>query len=478
MSELPTPANIGLIGLGAMGANLGLNLAEHGVTVTAYDQNPDTVARFTRTAQKQRARPERLRVYSDMAAFIGALPRPRAILALVPAGDPVDAVIGGLGPYLDSGDIFIDGGNSHFRDTDRRIQSLAGRNIHFVGMGISGGHTGARRGPSLMPGGDPVAWEQLRPLLEAVAAQVNGEPCVAWLGRGSAGHYVKMVHNGIEYALMQLIAESYDLMHRGLGLNHEEMHPLYRNWAQSPMGGFLLEITAAILQQRDPLGEGYLLCKILDSARQKGTGQWTSQESLALQVPTPLINTAVTQRVLSAAKAERQQANQQLGGPVELTPVDHEPFLTQLGNALQGAMQLAYTQGLHLLHAASQHYKYDLSLERITAVWRGGCIIRSQLLEDLRRVYQRQPDRSNPLLDSDYAATLNPVQVNLRAVSCVAAYWGIPAPGFMAALSYYDTYRSAWLPANLVQAQRDYFGAHGFERTDREGRFHEEWEES
>jgi 6-phosphogluconate dehydrogenase len=477
MNEPSTLASIGLIGLGAMGANLGLNLAEHGITVVGYDQDPDTVARFSHTAQTQGIKPERLQVYSDMAAFLAALPQPRIILALVPAGDPVDKVIGQLSASLASGDTFIDGGNSHFQDTERRIRALAKRNIHLVGLGVSGGHAGARHGPSLMPGGNPAVWEPLRPVLEAVAARVNGESCVAWLGQGAAGHYVKMVHNGIEYALMQLIAESYDLMHRGLGLNHEEMHPLYHHWAQSPMGGFLLEITAAILQQRDSLGEGYLLCKILDTARQKGTGQWTSQESLTLQIPTPLINAAVTQRVLSAAKADRQQVSQYFEGPVELTPVDHEPFLTQLGKALQGAMQLAYAQGLHQLHAASQHYHYDLSLERVTAVWRGGCIIRSQLLEDLRRVYQRQPQQSNPLLDPDYAATLTQVQADLRAVSCVAAYWGIPAPGFMAGLSYYDTYRSAWLPANLIQAQRDYFGAHGFERTDREGRFHGEWDE-
>jgi 6-phosphogluconate dehydrogenase len=396
---------------------------------------------------------------------------------LVPAGDPVDAVIDDLSPYLEQGDILIDGGNSHFRDTDRRIETLAKQNIHFMGMGISGGEAGARHGPSLMPGGDPVAWERIRPLLEAAAAKVEGEPCVGWLGKGSAGHYVKMVHNGIEYSLMQLIAESYDLMHRGLGLSAEEMHRIYKDWAQGPMGGFLLEITADILLQRDPLGEGYLLDKILDTAHQKGTGQWTSQESLFLQVPTPLIDTAVTQRILSAAKAQRQQASQQLGGTAEPLIMDEETsFLIQLGKALQGAMQLTYAQGMHLLQVANHHYDYAIHLETVASIWRGGCIIRSRLLNDLRAVYQRNPELINPLLDTNYGVAITHTHASLCKAVCAAASWGLPAPGFMAALGYYDTYRSPHLPANLLQAQRDYFGAHTFERIDREGSFHVQWD--
>lgn len=468
-------ADIGLIGLGVMGANLGLNIAEHGFTVTGYDRDPEKGTRFTRLAQEQLTDPGRIGACSDITQLIAALRRPRAILMLVPAGDPVDAVIRDLSPYLEKGDILIDGGNSYFQDTNRRIQALAQQAIHFVGMGVSGGEAGARHGPSLMPGGDSAAWERLSPLLEAAAAKVKGEPCVAWLGTGSAGHYVKMVHNGIEYGLMQLITESYDLMHRGLNLGREEMHALYREWAAGPMGGFLLEITADILQQRDPLGEGYLLDKILDSAQQKGTGQWTSQESLALHVPTPLINAAVTQRVLSAERAQRQQASRQLKGPAEPAPSRQEHFPAQLGNALHGAMQLTYIQGMHLLQAANQHYDYGLSLEAVASIWRGGCIIRSQLLEDLRAAYQRNPGLINPILDSDYSGTLSRIQSDLREVIRAAASWGLPIPGFMAALSYYDTYRSAWLPANLLQAQRDYFGSHTFERTDREGHFHIEW---
>ncbi|ADE15914.1 6-phosphogluconate dehydrogenase, decarboxylating [Nitrosococcus halophilus Nc 4] len=474
--QSPASADIGLIGLGVMGANLGLNIAEHGFTVSGYDRDPDKGTRFAHAAQEQLPEPERIKAYSDIAPFIAALRRPRAILMLVPAGAAVDAVIETLSPHLDQGDILIDGGNSHFQDTDRRLQALTEQNIHFVGMGVSGGEAGARHGPSLMPGGDPAAWERLRPLLEAAAAKVKGEPCVGWLGQGSAGHYVKMVHNGIEYGLMQLIAESYDLMHRGLGLSQEEMGAIYSHWAQGPMGGFLLEITVDILEQQDPLGEGYLLCKILDSAHQKGTGQWTSQESLALQVPTPLINTAVTQRVLSAAKAQRQQASQQLGGPIELAPIEQETFITHLSHALQGAMQLTYLQGMHLLQAANQHYDYRLCLELVASIWRGGCIIRSQLLEDLRAVYQRTPELINPLLDKDYGAALTHTQEGLRAVVQAAACWGLPVPGLMAALGYYDSYRSSWLPANLLQAQRDYFGAHTFQRTDREGSFHVEWD--
>lgn len=468
-------ADLGLIGLGVMGANLGLNIAEHGFTVAGYDRDSGKGTRFARLAQEQLTEPGRISAHSDVTQLIAALRRPRAILTLVPAGDPVDAVIRDLSPYLEEGDILIDGGNSHFQDTNRRIQVLAQQVIHFMGMGVSGGESGARHGPSLMPGGAPAIWDRLRPLLEAAAAKVNGEPCVAWLGTGSAGHYVKMVHNGIEYSLMQLITESYDLMHRGLGLSQEEMYPLYHDWANGPMGGFLLEITADILQQRDPLGEGYLLDKILDSARQKGTGQWTSQESLGLHVPTPLINAAVTQRVLSAEKGQRQQASQHLKGPTGFTLPGQEHFPTQIGHALHGAMQLTYIQGMHLLQAANQHYNYDLHLEAVASIWRGGCIIRSHLLEDLRAVYQRRPDLINPILDPEYTGILNRIQADLREVVCAAASWGIPAPGFMAALNYYDTCRSAWLPANLLQAQRDYFGSHTFERTDREGHFHVEW---
>lgn len=478
MTELQqTSADMGLIGLGVMGANLGLNIAEHGFTVIGYDRDPSKGARFTNTAQEQLSEPQRIRAYNDIAQFMAALHRPRAILALVPAGAPVDAVIHDLSPYLDQGDVLIDGGNSYFQDTNRRIESLARQNIHFMGMGVSGGEAGARYGPSLMPGGDPAAWERTQPLLEAAAAKVEGEPCVGWLGKGSAGHYVKMVHNGIEYGLMQLIAESYDLMHRGLGLSPEEMHSVYKDWSQGPMGGFLLEITADILLQQDPLGEGYLLCKILDSAHQKGTGLWTSQESLTLQAPTPLIDIAVTQRVLSAAKAQRQQASQQLGGPAEPIPFDGETsaFLTQLGNALQGAMLLTYAQGMHLLQVANHHYGYTLHLETVASIWRGGCIIRSQLLKDLRTVYQHSPDLINPLLDTRYGAAITRTHTSLRKVVCAAASWGLPAPGFMSALGYYDTYRSSRLPANLIQAQRDYFGAHTFERIDREGSFHIQW---
>ncbi|KFI22290.1 NADP-dependent phosphogluconate dehydrogenase [Nitrosococcus oceani] len=473
--QSPTSADIGIIGLGVMGANLGLNIAEQGFSVVGYDRNPEKGTRLAQMAQEQLPKGASVEACNDIQSLIASLRQPRIILLLVPAGDPVDGVIQDLGPCLEQGDILIDGGNSHFRDTDRRIQTLAQQNIHFVGMGVSGGEDGARHGPSMMPGGDSTAWERLRPMLEAAAAKVGEEPCVDWLGRGSAGHYVKMVHNGIEYSLMQLITESYDLMYRGLGLSHEKMHPIYESWAQGPMGGFLLEITADILLQRDPLGEGYLLDNILDTAHQKGTGQWTSQESFTLQTPTPLIDIAVTQRVLSAIKAQRQQASQLLKGPSEMMPVHREAFLTQLGNALQMAMQLTYAQGMHLLQVANQHYDYHLSLETVTRIWRGGCIIRSQLLEQLRAVYQRDPSLINPILDTTYAATIAQNHADLREVVCAASYWGIPAPGLMTALSYYDSYRGAWLPANLLQAQRDYFGGHTFQRTDREGNFHVEW---
>ncbi|BAW80690.1 6-phosphogluconate dehydrogenase [Candidatus Nitrosoglobus terrae] len=473
-----TLADIGIIGLGVMGANLGLNIAEHGFTVIGYDRDATKGNLLTSAAEEQLSDPERVRAYSDLAQFMAALRRPRAIITLVPAGAPVDAVIDALSPYLEQGDVLIDGGNSYFHDTDRRIEALARKNIHFMGMGVSGGESGARHGPSLMPGGDTEAWKRLQPLLEAAAAKVKDEPCVGWLGKKSAGHYVKMVHNGIEYGLMQLITESYDLMYRGLGFSPEKMHQIYKDWAEGPMGGFLLEITADIMIQKDPLGDGYLLGKILDTAHQKGTGLWTSQESLIL-APTPTIDVAVTQRVLSDEKAQRKQASQQLEGPRNPISLDRETpdaFLTQLGNALHGAMLLTYAQGMHLLQVASHHYNYGLNLETVATIWRGGCIIRSQLLQNLRDAYRSKPNLINPILDTHYGTAITHTHTSLRKIVCTAATWGIPAPGFMSALGYYDTYRSAQLPANLLQAQRDYFGAHTFERTDREGSFHIHWD--
>ncbi|CAB1276446.1 NADP-dependent phosphogluconate dehydrogenase [Candidatus Nitrosacidococcus tergens] len=472
-----TSADIGIVGLGVMGANLGLNIAENGFTVVAYDRDSSKGSHLTNMAQEQLSDPSKINAYNDITQFIIALKKPRTILMLVPAGAPVDAVIHDFAPHLEAGDIMIDGGNSFFKDTNRRVEELAKKNIHFMGMGVSGGESGARHGPSLMPGGDRTAWEHAKPILEAAAAKADGEPCVGWLGRGAAGHYVKMVHNGIEYGLMELITESYDIMHRGLGLNLEELHKVYKEWTKGPMGGFLMEITADVLVQKDPLGDGYILPKILDTAHQKGTGLWTSEESLTLQAPTPVIDAAVTQRVLSSTKDQRLQASQKLAGPKSSISFngDKTAFIAELGNALYGAMMLTYAQGIHLLQVANKAYDYGLVLETVAAVWREGCIIRSQLLKDLRNVYRNSPDLINPILDTNYSAKIVNTQENIRKVITTATPWGLPIPGFTSALSYYDTYRSAQLPANLLQAQRDYFGAHTFERVDQEGTFHIQW---
>jgi 6-phosphogluconate dehydrogenase len=388
---------------------------------------------------------------------------------------PVDAVIRDLLPHLQPGDLIIDGGNSHFDDTDLRGKMLAEKGLHFLGVGISGGESGARHGPSIMPGGPREAYERVRPIFEAVAAKVNGEPCVTYLGPGSAGHYVKMVHNGIEYGLMQLIAESYDLMTRGLGLSDDELHDVYARWNETELNGFLIEITAQIFRQVDEKTGRRLVDVILDEARQKGTGKWTSQDGMELQAPTPTIDAAVAARDLSTYKTERETASRLLGGPSPSFQGERGAFLEQLRSALYAAMILTYAQGMALLRVASQSYGYGLDLEAVARIWRGGCIIRAALLEPIRAAYRARPDLANLLLDPDLSAELVRRQGDLRAIVSHAAGLGIPAPGLMASLAYLDGYRSAWLPANLIQAQRDYFGAHTYERVDARGVFHTRW---
>jgi 6-phosphogluconate dehydrogenase len=476
MSTAETMFDIGIVGLGVMGANLGWNFAEHRVAVIGLDRTADKIRRFVQ-GRDALSGTATLEATLDVADFVARLRRPRAILLLLPAGPAVDAVINELLLHLQREDSIIDGGNSHFPDTDRRAMRLAKRCIHFVGMGISGGEEGARRGPSLMPGGSKAAWEVLQPALEAAAAKVDGSPCVAWLGRNSAGHYVKMVHNGIEYGLMQLIAESYDLMRRGLGMDNASMQAVFDNWARGEMAGYLLEITADILRRHDPLGEGYLLDKILDAASQKGTGAWTSQEAMAIQVPTPVIDAAVAMRGQSGYKPQRIKANELFGDAAPPDPGARAEVLHHLGEALHGSMILTYAQGLHLLQQGSQAHGYGLKLADVVRIWRGGCIIRAQLLEDLRAVYVRDPALANPIFDAAIAQRIKHAEPGLRAVVGLAARHGLPAPGFMAALGYYDAWRSTRLPANLIQAQRDYFGAHTFERNDREGVFHVNWKE-
>jgi len=462
---------IGMVGLGVMGRNFVLNLADHGISVAGYDKDPSTVA-----ALRQEAKQGDTRGAVDIREFIALLRRPRTVMLLVPAGPPVDSVINDLLAHLQLGDLIIDAGNSHFKDTDVRAHNLAARGIQLLGVGISGGEEGARRGPSIMPGGPKDAYERVRLIFEAAAALFNGEPCVAYLGPGSAGHFVKMVHNGIEYGLMQLIAETYDLMKRGLGLSDDELHEFYAGWNHGELEGYLLEITSHIFSTKDGKTGPRLIDEIRDVARQLGTGMWTSQSAMELQVPVPTIDVAVAMRNLSVLESERTAASAVLQRPTLPFPGDRGAFLRQLGHALFAGTIITYAKGLALLAAASTKYAYSLDLSDVARIWRGGCIIRAAVLEDIRRAYHRQPRLPNLLLDPELAAKIMAHQEDLRAVVSAAAQLGLPAPGLMTSLSYLDGYRSSWLPANLIEAQRDYFGSHTYERVDAKGTFHTVWE--
>ena len=461
---------IGMVGLGVMGRNLLLNMADHGYAVAGYDLDGDKVAELQAEAGTRD-----IQGAKTVADFVALLRSPRVVMMLVPAGNAVDAVIHDLLPYLAAGDLIIDAGNSHFSDTDLRQKTLANQGIHFFGMGVSGGEDGARHGPSMMPGGPRDVYERVRPVLEAAAARVDGDPCVAYMGPGSAGHYVKMVHNGIEYALMQLIAESYDLLHRGYGLTDAELSSVYAEWNQGELNSFLLEITSDIFLKRDAQTNQPLIDEVLDAAKQKGTGKWTSQDAMNLGTPTPTIDAAVAMRNLSALKEERTAASQLLTGPEIKPAVARAEFMTQLHNALHVTMIISYAQGMAQLQSASAAYGYHIDLSVVARIWRGGCIIRAALLEDIRRAYATQPDLPNLLLDQKFSQIVIEHTADLRSIVGAAAQMGIPTPGLMASLAYFDGYRSARLPANLIQAQRDDFGAHTYERIDQQGIFHTEW---
>jgi 6-phosphogluconate dehydrogenase len=462
---------IGMVGLGVMGRNFVLNMADQGFSVAGYDKDPAKVE-----ALRQESKKNGVRGAESIQEFVGLLRQPRAIMMLVPAGSPVDSVIADVLPYLDTGDLIIDAGNSYFKDTDVRARDLAAKGIQFLGVGVSGGEEGARHGPSIMPGGPKEAYEHVRPIFEAAAAKVNGDPCVTYLGPGSAGHFVKMVHNGIEYGVMQLIAESYDLMKRGLGFHHGEVHDVFSAWNHGELNGYLMEITSHIFSKVDDKTGKRLIDEILDVARQKGTGMWTSQSAMALQVPIPTIDLAVAMRDLSVFANEREQASAIYQRAPRRFTGDHDAFLAQLRRALYAGMIIVYAQGMALLAVASDKYEYHLDLEAVARIWRGGCIIRAALLEDICGAFHARPTLPNLLLDPNLSAKVVENQEDLRRMSCHAAESGVPAPGLLVSLSYFDAYRSAWLPANLIQAQRDCFGAHTYERIDAKGTFHTEWE--
>ena len=464
--------DFGMVGLGVMGSNLLYNIADHGFSVIGFDLNSEKA----KNLEKEATPNTDVKGVSVIEDFIYQLNTPRKIMLLVPAGKPVDAVIDNLIPHLEKGDIIIDGGNSHYVDTVRRVKYISEKGFHFMGMGVSGGEEGARKGPSIMPGGDLEAFKVVQPILEAVAAKVNGEACTAYMGKDAAGHYVKMVHNGIEYAIMQLISEVYDLMHRGLGLSNEEMHQIFHQWNQEELNSFLIEITADIFKQKDVETGKELLDVILDKAGAKGTGKWTSQDAMDRGVSIPTIDIAVSLRTLSAYKEQRINASKIYNKTHSSLETDSSKFINELKEALFCAIIISYAQGLSLLVKASEELSMEIPLKDVVKIWRGGCIIRSTLLETFYEAYSAKTDLENILLDENIASLLISRIDSLREVVSAAAKSSIPAGALQTALAYFDAYTSERMSTNMIQAQRDYFGAHTYQRVDREGTFHTEWE--
>jgi 6-phosphogluconate dehydrogenase len=464
--------DFGMVGLGVMGSNLLLNMADHGFAVIGYDKNPDKTNLFETSASDGKV----VKGVNKLREMIEQLKLPRKIMMLVPAGIAVDSVINDLTPLLQEGDIVIDGGNSHYTDTLKRIQVLQDKGFHFMGIGISGGEEGARKGPSIMPGGDKAAYKEVEPLLKAVAAKVNGEPCVGYLGKDAAGHYVKMVHNGIEYAIMQLISECYDLLHNGMNYSNDDIHRVFSNWNQGEMKSFLLEISAAIFERKDEkITEKYLVDMILDKAGAKGTGKWTSQEGLDLPMPIPTIDSAVMMRNLSSLIEERKQASAIYNTELRRIDFDRKGFENLLHDALYFATIISYAQGLAMLTTASLELKMDIPVPEVVSVWRGGCIIRSALLDQFKIAY-KNAGLKNLLLDENIAKLLQQREQQAQQIVSLAALNNYPAAGLMASVNYYNAYRRKLLPTNLIQAQRDFFGAHTYQRIDNDGIFHTEWE--
>ncbi len=460
-----------MIGLGVMGRNLLLNMADHGFSVIGFDKDLSKATSLESFASPGTV----VKGVTTLSEMVKQLKRPRKLMMLVPAGPIVDHVINDLLPLLEEGDIIIDGGNSHYTDTLKRINFLQDKKIHFVGMGVSGGEHGARIGPSIMPGGDVQAWHEIKPILEAVAAKVNNEPCVAYMGKAAAGHYVKMVHNGIEYAIMQLISEVYDILKRGIGLNNDDLHELFKNWNETEMSSFLLEITAAIFLKEDDVTKTRLVDMILDKAGSKGTGKWTSQDAMDLPVPIPTIDSAVAMRDLSVYKDDRVAAASLYQPRIKPITTNKEKMIRQLHDGLYAATILCYAQGLAMLHKASGELNMDIPLKDVVRIWRGGCIIRSSLLEIFTIASKKNPQLQNILLYKKVAALVKKKIPALRKIVQLSAGSKIPAAGLASALSYFDAYCSDKLPTNLIQAQRDYFGAHTYQRIDMEGSFHTDW---
>ncbi|PLR84525.1 MULTISPECIES: NADP-dependent phosphogluconate dehydrogenase [Bacillus] len=468
-----TKQQIGVIGLAVMGKNLAMNIESRGYTVSVYNRSREKTDEMLEETQGKNI----IGTYS-MEEFVQSLEIPRKILLMVKAGGPTDATIEQLKPLLDKGDIVIDGGNTFFVDTQRRNKELSELGIHFIGTGVSGGEEGALKGPSIMPGGQKEAYDLVAPIFKDISAKVNGEPCTTYIGPDGAGHYVKMVHNGIEYGDMQLISESYFLLKNVLGLSAGELHEVFADWNKGELDSYLIEITADIFTKVDEETGKPLVDVILDTAGQKGTGKWTSQSALDLGVPLPIITESVFARFISAMKEERVQASKILSGPeVQAFSGDRQAFIESVRKALYMSKICSYAQGFAQMRAASEEYGWDLQYGEIAMIFRGGCIIRAQFLQKIKEAYDRDPGLKNLLLDPYFKEIVESYQKALREIIGSAVQNGIPVPSFAAALSYYDSYRTETLPANLLQAQRDYFGAHTYQRIDKEGIFHTEWME-
>lgn len=462
--------NFGLVGLGVMGQNFILNVADKGYSVCGLDLDQQKVDDLIKLGGDQK----RITATKEAKQFVDSLESPRKIMLLVPAGKIVDAAIESLLPHLDKGDIIIDGGNSFFTNTDTREAYLKEKGINFFGAGVSGGAEGARKGPSIMPGGNKEAYQHIKPIFEAASAKFKGEPCVTYLGPKSAGNYVKMVHNGIEYGLMQLTSEIYDLLKKSCNMSNEELSTLYGKWNDGRLQSFLVEITSEIFAQKDEHGDGDLIDKILDKAKQKGTGKWTSQNAMDLGIPVPSIDIAVSMREISALKETRIEADRMYDKPT-IPAVDKEKLIKQAEEALYFSFIVTYAQGLHQLVEASETYGYALNMAEVAKIWRAGCIIRAELLDDISITFTEEKGLKNILMAPAFIEKIKSTVGSAREIVSFVASAGIPMPGLSNSLTYFDAFTSARLPLNLIQAQRDHFGSHTYERIDKDGVFHTEW---
>ena len=467
--EQKSQSAFGMIGLGTMGSNLLQNIADHGYDCAGYDNSAEKVASLNNLNR------ENIHGFLDLNSFAESLKSPKIVMMLVPAGPIVDDVIDELLKVLDKGDIIIDGGNSHFTDTERRNSELEKKGYHFIGMGVSGGEEGARKGPSMMPGGDKGAYKTVEPILKKIAAHVNGDPTVAYMGVRSAGHFVKMVHNGIEYALMQLISETYEILKNGLKYNDSQIHEVFKKWNEGRLQSYLIDITRDIFAYKNSGEKEILLDHIRDEAKAKGTGKWTSQAAMDLNLPIPIIDIAVSMRDLSRYKDLRRKASKMYANIPGNYQEKDDAYVDKLEQAFYFSMVSAYAQGMHLLYQANEEFKYDLNLDLIAKIWRGGCIIRSEFLEDIYAAYKKDPELKHLFLDNSIHNNLSKSVTGIRAVVSDAVLSGIAVPAFSAVLAYFDNFRCENMPTNLIQAQRDYFGSHTYELKGKKGVFHTKW---